>query len=74
MKATKKNLPIDGGALYDALGLKLVLLRLNQEGYDLQVDDVHGDFHKLVLTCKSSRNRYLITDIGHNDLPPEFTD
>ena len=51
----------------DVLDLKLALLDLNKHGFDIQVSTV--DSHRILVTCKRTRNRFAIECIGDNDKP-----
>ncbi len=63
----KAELVWQNGEIYDALDLKLALLDLNKHGFDLDVSAV--DAKRLLVTCKKTRNRFVIECLGHNEWP-----
>ncbi len=60
-----------GGAIYDALDLRLALLDLNKLGFDLEITT--KDAKRLQVTCKKTQNRFVVEEVGHNDWPIRST-
>jgi hypothetical protein len=53
--------------IYDVLDLRLALLELNKQGFDLEVSADNAK--RLHVTCKRTQNRFLIEGLGHNEWP-----
>jgi hypothetical protein len=53
--------------IYDVLDLRLALLYLREHGFDLEISA--KDVTRLQVTCKRTKNRFVIEGVGHNDWP-----
>lgn len=60
--------------IYDATDLKMALEDLSKLGFDIQVETVLKNVHKLRVLCRKGNQRFMVTDIGSNDWPEDFTD
>jgi len=68
-KSTQMHRIPQNGELYDVDDFRLAVWELNKLGYDLESVHAHGNVHRLNLTCKKTKNRFILECIGHNDWP-----
>jgi hypothetical protein len=57
------------GAIYDAPDFRMMLHRLNELGFDLETQNCHYNAHQLFVTCRKTKNRFVVNCIGNNEWP-----
>ncbi len=53
--------------IYDVYDLKLALVALNGQGFELEVSA--KDAKRLHVTCKRAQNRFVVQEVGQDEWP-----